>query len=148
MTAEVWTREAALRTHLLEYEKVSDELFGRWENQRHSFNFVIAVLVGLGGLASADGVDLQPQLFFWLPLVIAPMGYVFFDNELMIWGIVNYIGRDLRAYSAYHRGRSGTRPELEPFPARHDEELSASPLARTVVALRHSHSVGDCIRCP
>jgi hypothetical protein len=62
----------------------------RFDNQRQAFNYLVTLLAAIAGLLATKTVHVEPEWFFWLPIIIAPLGFIFFDNELMIWGIVRY----------------------------------------------------------
>ena len=51
---------------------------------------------GITYLAKENRVDLIPQLGLFLPIVIAPLAYIFFDNEFMIFRNGFYISNYLR----------------------------------------------------
>lgn len=86
----------ALEVHLAEYERIWDEVYARFENQRQSFNYLITLLAAIATLLASNTIKLDPKLFFWFPLIIAPFSFIFFDNELMIWAIVKYTKEKLR----------------------------------------------------
>jgi hypothetical protein len=94
-----------LNAHLEEYKRIWAELLSRFESQRQAFAFTIGIFGTLvtvitaienpSRAAQASPVtgalaSLSPLLLFWVPLVVVPFGFIFFDNELMIWGIVRY----------------------------------------------------------
>ena len=80
---------------LAEYDNICAELYERWDTQRQSIAFVVAVLGATLGLAASEGFDLTADLVVWLPILVAPFAFLFFDNELMIWGIIRYIVHEL-----------------------------------------------------
>jgi hypothetical protein len=94
--------EGLLEAHLAEYEALTAELTSRFESQRQAFNYLVLVLGGtvalLGGAVGQQPMSLlrAPEVFFWLPLVTAPLAFIFFDNELMIWSIIWYVRHHLR----------------------------------------------------
>jgi hypothetical protein len=94
--------DGLLEAHLAEYEALTAELTSRFESQRQAFNYLVLVLGGavalLGGAAGERSMPLlaAPEIFFWLPLVTAPLAFIFFDNELMIWSIIWYVRHHLR----------------------------------------------------
>ena len=97
--------ELRLNVYLAEYERIGNELLSRFESQRQAFAFTIGIFGTLvtvitamenpwpvsdaSGLATALS-SLNPLLLFWVPLVVVPFGFIWFDNELMIWGIIAY----------------------------------------------------------
>jgi hypothetical protein len=108
--------ERRLDAYLAEYERIWDELLSRFESQRQAFAFTLGIFgtlvtvitsmetspaaaAGSSGLGSALS-SLNPLLLFWVPLVVVPFGYIFFDNELMIWGIVRYTRNHLHDHVA------------------------------------------------
>jgi hypothetical protein len=104
--------ELRLNAYLAEYERIWDELVSRFESQRQAFAFTIGIFGTLvtvittmenpWPISDASGLEkalssLNPLLLFWVPLVVVPFGFIFFDNELMIWGIVAYTRNNLHA---------------------------------------------------
>jgi hypothetical protein len=81
---------AVLEVYLAEYQKIWDEVYSRFDSQRQTFNYLIAMLGAVAALFSSEKFNPGPEWFFWLPLVAAPLGFIFFDNELMIWAIVRH----------------------------------------------------------
>jgi hypothetical protein len=83
---------------LQEYETVWAEVFARFENQREAFNYVLIVIGGAAAAYPTLGSHGPLLVYFYLlaPLVITSLGYIFFDNEIMIWGIVYYTRQHLR----------------------------------------------------
>ncbi|MEH2149109.1 hypothetical protein [Nostoc sp.] len=79
-----------LTAYLVEYESIWAEVYARFDNQRQSFNYLVTLLAAIAGLLASNTVQLEPKVFFWLPLIISAFAFIFFDNELIIWGIVNY----------------------------------------------------------
>ena len=95
------TSDGLLEAHLAEYEALTAELTSRFESQRQAFNYLVLVLGGTVALLGAAGdrpmpLLTAPDLFFWLPLLTAPLAFIFFDNELMIWSIIGYVRHYLR----------------------------------------------------
>lgn len=88
------SRSLAVDAALREYQNIWTELYNRWENQRNAFNYAVSLVAVTLGLAFARDSSLPPEAFFAFPFVIAPFAFIFFDNELMIWGIVAYSLRD------------------------------------------------------
>jgi hypothetical protein len=97
--------ELRLTAYVEEYKRIWDEVLSRFESQRQAFAFTIGIFGTLvtvitaienpSRAAEASPVtgalsSLSPLLLFWVPLVVVPFGFIFFDNELMIWGIVRY----------------------------------------------------------
>lgn len=98
-------RDLQLQAYLAEYERIWDELLSRFESQRQAFAFTIGIFGTLvtvittmenpWPVSDASGLEkalssLNPLLLFWVPLVVVPFGFIWFDNELMIWGIIAY----------------------------------------------------------
>lgn len=88
--------------HLAEFTSLRQEISSRFDNQRQTFTYLftflgaILAVVASGKLGlDTRGLGLDERLLVLLPLVVAPLGFIFFDNELMIWGIHYYIGQHL-----------------------------------------------------
>jgi hypothetical protein len=82
---------------IAEYESLREEFFARLESQRQSFNYLAVIAAAMIALIGAEkGPDDPAVLLLALPLVVAPLGFIFFDNELVIWGIAGYIRDNLR----------------------------------------------------
>src|SRR5205823_14294172 len=75
--------------YLAEYNSLRGEIQIRLQSQSQAFNYLVTLLAatvgGITYLAKEDRVDLIPQLGLFLPIVIAPLAYIFFDNEFMIF---------------------------------------------------------------
>ncbi len=87
-----------LKVYLEEYRALMDEINARFESQRLAFNLTILTIGAL--LAALSGKDrIQPEwmppLLIAVPFFIVPMACIFFDNELLIWGIIRHINGDL-----------------------------------------------------
>ncbi len=93
-------RSTLLQVHLTEYENIWTEVYARFDNQRQAFNYLISLLAVIAGLLASEAIRIEPEVFFWLPLIIAPFGFIFFDNEFLIWGIVNYTCNHLHEHVA------------------------------------------------
>lgn len=88
--------------HMKEFESLRAEIFERLESQRQAFNYLITLL---GAIAALIGVfakegnldfNLLAKLSLLLPLIVSPLGFIFFDNEILIWSIATYIHCRLR----------------------------------------------------
>jgi hypothetical protein len=88
------SRGAALQVYLQEYDKIWDEVSARFESQRQAFNYVLIVAGAVITAYSAGRGN--PYIYLLAPLLITSLGYIFFDNELMIWGIVYYTRNHLQ----------------------------------------------------
>lgn len=86
----------ALGVYLAEYENIWSEVFARLDSQKQAFNYMITVMAALAAFFVTRDVRLDPELSLWLPLVISPFGFIFFDNELMIWSIIGYTRNHLQ----------------------------------------------------
>lgn len=84
-----------LDVHLAEFTRIWAEVNARFDNQRQAFTYLVTGLAALAGLVASDKIDLESQLLLWLPLIVAPLSFIFFDNELMIWSIVRYTRHEL-----------------------------------------------------
>ena len=93
--------DSAAHALVAEYESLRQEFFARLESQRQAFSYLVliaaAVIAFVGALtgSKANTID-SALLLLALPLVIAPLGFIFFDNDLVIWGIAGYIRDTLR----------------------------------------------------
>lgn len=91
---EIDNRKFAFDAHLTEYNALRQDIFSRFEYQRQAFNFLIVIL---GAVISAIFVVSQNQienaiiLLLFLPIIVAPLGFIFFDNELMIYANAFYL---------------------------------------------------------
>ncbi|HEX8559453.1 MAG TPA: hypothetical protein VF668_15230 [Pyrinomonadaceae bacterium] len=94
-----------LEVHLAEYAALREEINQRLERQRESFNYTVAVLgafvAGAGLLAGKDSVDpsavaLVPHLMLLLPLIVGPLAFIFFDDELVLYRDIYHICLHLR----------------------------------------------------
>lgn len=93
--------EKAVDADLAEFGSLRDEVFARIESQRQSFNYLItlstAVLAFVAtAMAPSDkGVSFDLRLIMFVPLLAAPLAFIFFDNELVIWTLGRYIRETL-----------------------------------------------------
>lgn len=94
-----------LETHLAEYAALREEINQRLERQRESFNYTVAVLgafvAGAGLLAGKDSVApsavaLVPHMLLLLPLIVGPLAFIFFDDELVLYRDIYHICLHLR----------------------------------------------------
>jgi len=87
-----------LEPFLVEYESLRAEIFSRLDSQRQAFQYLVAILAATVGLYAAK----QEAQIDWdlvllaLPVVVAPFGFIFFDNEFMIFRNGFYIQNHLR----------------------------------------------------
>ena len=84
----------AFQAYLAEYTRIWAEVGWRFDNQRLAFNVTITFVGAL--LVAHYGGHVTDDFYFFAPLVLAPLGFIFFDNELMIWAIVHYTHTHLR----------------------------------------------------
>lgn len=93
--------EKAVDADLAEFGSLRDEVFARIESQRQSFNYLITLSTAvLAFIASAmapsdGGVSFDLRLIMFVPLLAAPLAFIFFDNELVIWSLGRYIRENL-----------------------------------------------------
>lgn len=91
--------DGLLEVHLARYASLREEVFQRIGLQSQAFSYLVIVLgagVGVAGtLLDRSRGDLVPPLVFLLPIVTAPLAYIFFDNEIMLFGIGGHIATDL-----------------------------------------------------
>lgn len=88
--------EKVADSYLAEFESLRDEIFSRFESQRQAFNYLMALIAALAALIASDKFRLDQSYIVFLPLIAAPLGFIFFDNEIVIWSIGAYINNDLR----------------------------------------------------
>jgi|SRR5687768_17821704 len=94
------TNETALSVHLKEYEMISLELYARFDNQRQAFNYLVVVVgafFAAYGAVRAEEVEIPVHVFLFVPLLITPLAFIFFDNEIMIWSIIYYTQKHIRS---------------------------------------------------
>lgn len=85
--------EKVIELYLKEYESLRDEIFERFESQRQAFNYLMALIGAVGALIAAlkENLPSLAKYSLFLPILAAPLGFIFFDNEIIIWSIVKYI---------------------------------------------------------
>ncbi|HEX8598142.1 MAG TPA: hypothetical protein VF952_06440 [Chloroflexia bacterium] len=101
--------EETLKLYQAEYNNLKREIEQRITGQNQTFNFVAIILAATASIigtimssssttfpTDASKFDLIALLIALLPVAIAPLAFMFFDNELMIFGIGSYIYEDLR----------------------------------------------------
>lgn len=88
--------EKAADAYLAEFESLRDEIFSRFESQRQAFNYLMALLAALAAVIASDKFNLDQRYILFLPIIASPLGFIFFDNEIVIWSIGAYINNDLR----------------------------------------------------
>ena len=98
-------KDRALDVYLEEYKSLRAEVLARVQTQNQAFNFlflimgatITAVIAAANSAISAEPP--QPAhlesvingVALLLPLVTAPLGFIFFDNEIMIHAIGSYL---------------------------------------------------------
>lgn len=90
--------------YLAEYNSLRSEVLARFQTQNQAFNFLLIVLgAAITAVISTANSDTPENLAsvilsvaLLLPLATCPLGYMFFDNELMIHAIGSYIYYDRR----------------------------------------------------
>ena len=88
----------ALDVHLAEYTRAYTEIFSRFESQRLAFNVLIAAFAAVLAVdKTLSDARIGEEICCWAPLIVASLGYIFFDNELQIWKIATYMRDVLRA---------------------------------------------------
>jgi hypothetical protein len=87
--------EKAVDAEIVEFGSAREEVFARIESQRQSFNYLVtlstAVLAFIGSALTPAGVRFDVRLVMFTPLLAAPLAFIFFDNELVIWTLGRYI---------------------------------------------------------
>lgn len=75
--------------HIAEYNSLRAEILVRLQSQGQAFSYLVTALAatvgGITYLMKENRYDLIPELGLFLPLVVAPLAFIFFDNELMIF---------------------------------------------------------------
>jgi len=91
--------EKAVDADIAEFVSAREEVFARIESQRQSFNYLVtlstAVLAFIGSALAPSGIRFDIRLVMFTPLLAAPLAFIFFDNELVIWTLGRYIREDL-----------------------------------------------------
>jgi hypothetical protein len=89
-----------MKVYLAEYDNFRKEIGVRLTAQQQAFTLLLTLL---GAALTAAGVLNQykltqfgPLLALFLPVVSAPLGFIFFDNEIMIFANGACVVRDLR----------------------------------------------------
>jgi hypothetical protein len=92
--------EKQVDIYLAEFEALRNDILARFEFQRQAFNYLIALLGASLAFVGAwgDKHPIQPEYFLFMPLLAAPLAYIFFDNEIMISADGRYIHDKLRRY--------------------------------------------------
>jgi len=95
-TEETDLRRFRLDVDLAEYNRCFAEISARFTYQTAAFTILAA---GIGAIF-AFGKLTEPQtaalVCLFAPLFIAPLGFIFFDNELQIWRVARYMRYTLR----------------------------------------------------
>jgi hypothetical protein len=85
---------------LAEYNSLRSEIIARMNNQTSVFSYFLAALAGVVSgcsvLAQKDSFELIPWVILFTPLITTPLAFIFFDNEIMIFGTGGYIYDSLR----------------------------------------------------
>lgn len=92
-----------LTVYTNEYGLLNQEIFARFDSQRQAFSYLVtvaAILVTIILAVIKDRLDLDPNLILFVPLLMAPLGFIFFDSEIAIWAINRYIATRLRPAAA------------------------------------------------
>ncbi len=94
-------KDASLAAHLAEYAALRAEVIARFDWQRQAFAYLATLATaGVALISAKDRINLAPsdvgELSVLVPLITVPLAVIFFDNELMIWGIYNYLSKHLR----------------------------------------------------
>jgi hypothetical protein len=97
-------RKSRLEVHLTEYKALRDEILKRLDTQRQAFNYTVVVLgaivTGLGILVGRDGnspfLPLLPHLSLLVPLIVGPLAFIFFDDELVMYRDIFHICKYVR----------------------------------------------------
>jgi hypothetical protein len=73
--------------YLAQYNSLRGEIQNRLGAQQQAFQYLVGVLTAaIGALAAAKGLNLDPnQLILALPIIVAPLGFILFDNEIMVF---------------------------------------------------------------
>lgn len=93
--------EKAVDADLAEFGSLRDEVFARIESQRQSFNYLVTLstavlaVVATAMAPSEGGAAFDLRLIMFVPLLAAPLAFIFFDNELVIWTLGRYIRESL-----------------------------------------------------
>lgn len=94
--------ELVLDVYLKQFEKLREESFNRMQSQNQSFNNLLLIMgvaiTALVSVLNATNVLVTYLVFagiaLFLPLITAPLGLIFFDNEIVIYAIGSYIDND------------------------------------------------------
>jgi uncharacterized membrane protein YvlD (DUF360 family) len=82
---------------IAEFESLRQESFARLDSQRQAFNCLAVIAAAMIALIGAKELPVEPAvLLLSLPLVVVPLGFIFFDNELVLWCLAAYIKDNLR----------------------------------------------------
>ncbi len=103
-------KDKASQAYLAEYQALRQEVGARFDWQRQAFLY-LATIAGAGAtlitatkFATGDALAVSSgalgTLSLFVPLVAVPIAFIFFDNELMIWSIVQYLNGHLRSQIA------------------------------------------------
>jgi hypothetical protein len=93
----------ALQVHMAEYTLLRQEVLSRMATQSQAFNYLL-VVIGVAATALVNGLGKEQDAYLsivllvtiLLPLVSAPLGFIFFDNEMVLHAIGSYIDRAWR----------------------------------------------------
>jgi hypothetical protein len=89
----------ALQVHLAEYTSLRTEVLNRMATQSQAFNYLL-IVIGAAATALVTSLD-QTRIRYFpevvlivsivLPLIAAPLGFLFFDNEMAVHAIGSYL---------------------------------------------------------
>jgi hypothetical protein len=94
-----------LNCYLAEYNSLRAEQLSRLQSQNQSFNYLLIIIGATVGLVATVVTKVgDPNSISWLtisiglllPLISAPLGFIFFDNEMAVYSIGSRIYADLR----------------------------------------------------
>jgi hypothetical protein len=96
----------ALDIYLAEYNSLRAEQLSRVQTQNYAFNFLVLIIAAaftaiITSANSGSGDSLPAVVLavaLALPLVTCPLGYIFFDNEIMIHAVGSYLYYDRRPH--------------------------------------------------
>src|SRR4051812_38596556 len=93
-------RAGLLGAYMAEYDNFRKEIALRLGAQQQAFTLLLTLLgvtlTAAGYLIQYKMTDLGPLLALFLPIVAAPLGFIFFDNEIMIFANGACVAADLR----------------------------------------------------
>lgn len=112
-SAELSLKDIKLKTvdaHIAEYNALRAEILARLQSQGQAFSYLVTTIAatvgGITYLLKEKEYSLIPGLGLFLPLVIAPLAFIFFDNELMIFRNGFLIHRHLKSEILINLGQN------------------------------------------